>query len=116
MWEWAAGLFEGEGYIALAKQSSYPRMDLTNTDLDVIQKFSTETGSKINGPYNSTRRGRTDFKPIWHTQLGGILGLTMLLNFWPHLGQRRRNRINEVLTAWEHAPVRPIGRPRGKER
>lgn len=105
-WAWAAGLFEGEGCIGLTKvkgRSSktgkpityyyYPRLSMSLTDLDTLERFVSVVGGKIRGPYPPPKGKR---KPVafWHVDTDHaeeIIG-----KFYPYLGKRRQAKAREV--------------------
>jgi hypothetical protein len=104
---WAAGLFEGEGYIGNYSQGGYlgRKARVTNTDLEVLQKFQLAIGfGQIYGPRKQTA---TERKPIWSWEVGRqehIQALVAMLWFW--LGSRRREQAKVVLaTLWP--PLKP---------
>jgi len=105
--EWAAGLFEGEGWTGnggskyVTKSGEvhrYPckRCVVQSTDEDVIQTFSKILGvGKMRGPYGPRGRGK---KPFWTWQADGreaVIAITALL---PFMHGRRREQMLKVLS------------------
>lgn len=96
--EWAAGLFEGEGSISLARSRNriYPRLVLASTDEDVVRRFHETIGvGYVNGPYKQANRPHT--KPTWRWEAFGTSARKALPLLLPFLGERRTARANEVL-------------------
>lgn len=96
---WAAGLFEGEGYIS-SRQNRYkqtPMMGLQMTDKDVVERFAATIGvGRIKGPYAQKGIGT---KPTWRWTTWANDDVETVLNrLWLGLGIRRRARAVEVMT------------------
>lgn len=91
---WAAGLFEGEGWLTLSHQKSgrpCAQLGLSSTDEDVVRRFALVIGGRVTGPHEKS--GTWDFKPYWHCQMTRHEDIGIVLAaFWPWLGQRRRAR------------------------
>ena len=106
---WAAGLFEGEGSILFGypkgRTDKRPRFSvtLTTTDIDVLQKFAAVVkNGNIRGPYNYNNPVH---KPFWVWTWCGIKAIYWLRdNFEPFLGNRRRAKLEEVLSLNATAP------------
>ena len=89
--EWAAGLFEGEGSIYQNKvfggKYSYPRIQITMSDEDVIRRFSEVVGIPHYSIHKTTKENR---KQCWTWRTGvrdevrHILGMLL-----PYFGNRR---------------------------
>lgn len=97
---WAAGLFEGEGCIykaVMKKKYIYIRLNVTSTDLDVLQKFhSIVRYGKI---YNKTVQAHCKPAYAWQLQkssdqIDEVKNIIML--FEPYLGRRRRAKAVEL--------------------
>jgi len=111
---WLAGLFEGEGCIALGKskyklkdgaasQSVYPVVVMASTDKDVIDKFHKLVGfGRLYGPYWL----KLSTKPQWIWRGSGWQATRALWGtIGGHLGTRRAARFQEVLAK---EPVLPM--------
>lgn len=93
---WAAGLFEGEGSIFWHTANNGPRMQMSSTDHDVLDRFHhvVERG-RIYGPYTKLAPAR---RPRWDWITGGQKNCgTLCALFWPFLGERRRAKVEAVL-------------------
>lgn len=98
---WAAGVFEGEGYIGHNKIA--PRCGLAMTDEDVVRRLHAIMGI---GSVHRADRSRRGHKPIWAWGVGGFPSTQYVLAlFWPWLGQRRRLRAKEILTEFATRPA-----------
>lgn len=107
---WAAGIFEGEGTISLARSS--PVLSVSSTDEDVLLKFHqiVQCGV-VDGPYNLARKPKkgstTPTKPFWQWRTYGFeKPQAVLALFWHWLCQRRRRRAREVLGVCKNGGVR----------
>lgn len=93
---WAAGLFEGEGSIQLwqdtKSERSYPRLELSSTDQDVVLRFAGILGGAIYGPIERENR-----KPFWRWTATGERARSALAVLAPQLGARRTARMDDVL-------------------
>ena len=69
---WAAGIVDGEGYIALEKRKDrkrkMPIVVVTNTDMRILNKLHKYFGGKI---YINRRHLRPESKPCWFWRLRG---------------------------------------------
>lgn len=94
---WAAGLFEGEGYIGFVKRGPghVAVMAVSMTDEDVVRSFHARVGvGRVDGPY--IRGGKRKPSWQWHA-IGFENAQALVVAFWPWLGQRRRATALEVL-------------------
>ncbi len=89
---WAAGLFEGEGYICNPdRKRPRPRimLGLVTTDEDVVRRFQRAVGKgKVGGPFTQQGLGK---KPFWRWAVYGPVPVSeILMMLWLGLGERRR--------------------------
>lgn len=95
---WAAGLFEGEGWITerLRKDGiKIPTLGLRSTDEDVLRTFHRILGMRgtINGPL----AGRpANWKPIWQWLVQHKAAREVAPVLFPRLHARRQKRMIEV--------------------
>lgn len=95
---WLAGILEGEGCFTNSFQNgndySTPRLQLSMTDKDVVEKAAVLLQSKV----TSTDWRTKGDKAVFRTTLARRDDLKMILeNIYPHMGQRRQNKIDELL-------------------
>lgn len=97
---WAAGLFEGEGYITIfqMEHNVLPliRLGITMTDRDVLERFCriVECG-RVTGEH---RFGREHHKPTFRWAIGNRKDVErILLAFLPYLGERRTAKAQLML-------------------
>lgn len=113
---WLAGFLEGEGSFGWYRHSnrgySIANIQVSSTDLDVVQKAAVLFGVKARGPYNNSRLGFApeNCKPIYKTSVGGKLAIQWLMTLYPFMGARRRERFREILNHWKNDPPRKLGR------
>lgn len=92
-----AGIVDGEGSIDL-RNGRYPRLQINMTDRDVLKRCQAIVGGlgHVRGPY-----GRGPNKPMFSWDVSRSASAAgLLLTLYPFLGQRRRQRIREVLAEW----------------
>ena len=97
--EWAAGLFEGEGYFYSAqvnqggRRYSYAAAGLQMTDEGEVRDFHEIVGvGAVHGPYHAPNR-----KPTWKWYTSDARPVIRLLEPW--LGQRRLVQAINALAA-----------------
>lgn len=92
---WAAGLFEGEGYISKDTVGYGCRLGIAMTDGDVVESFINVFNRP--GKLSSRKRG-SKYKTIheWYVNKFEDVQFICVL-MWPWLKTRRRTKIKEVL-------------------
>jgi hypothetical protein len=86
---WAAGLFEGEGCITQDSRSKLPRLELSMSDKDVVEKFISTVG------YGSLKskdfsKYQPQYKVQWRWAIQKASEVNrILMMFLPYLGERR---------------------------
>jgi hypothetical protein len=100
---WAAGLFEGEGSLAVTGQKRNGlRLQLKMTDEDCVRMFQEICGGHIYGPYNTAERPHffadgSKRKPNWSWSSAGTAHASWVLSkLFPYLHGRRRARAIEL--------------------
>lgn len=107
---WAAGLFEGEGYVGVNNNYKYPHgtLQLGSTDSDIVYRFHSIVGmGNVYGPFYRGPGKVKERKPIWKWSANGwdkVERLFLLIGPW--LGKRRTEKFEEVL-ALKHANYKP---------
>jgi hypothetical protein len=43
-------------------------------------------------------------KTSWRIRSNGLPALDLMIRIYPHLGVRRREKVREILSVWEHNP------------
>jgi len=111
---WAAGLFEGEGCIALdtywtsSKRRHRLALSLGMTDEDVVTRFVQIVGV---GRVRLQNRDNGWVQPHWRDQYLWEIGgrkdcLRIAAMFLPYLGTRRRKKLVECLSAMDTVDLR----------
>ena len=95
--EWAAGLFEGEGYIRQFNPNHITyEVKIKMTDYDVLQRMQSLYGGYL-GP---TMKAKPHYKDIFEWALTSKSAVKeFLLNILPHLGLRRTYLAQNLLDA-----------------
>lgn len=108
---WAAGLFEGEGFVGphdYRKHRPAWMMAVVMTDEDVVRRFHRIVGvGTVCGPAKPRAEGHL---PTWRWQVASrkyIYALCVAL--WPFMGRRRQERMTQAI---QELP--PVGRTRRK--
>ena len=99
--EWAAGLYEGEGY--LTRYRNRWELGIKMTDLDVLQDFYdfVRCGNR-RGPYHTPSQ-KPHHKPyyLWRTYNKKEI-FTIVAEFYPLMCKRRLEKFNEFLHHYQH--------------
>ena len=110
---WAAGLFEGEGSICLKRTGNrkktgerrtncYPRLSLSSTDRDVLDKFVIIMGVGT-VMIKSTPTEKPHWKPAWTWDVTAASARHAIALMFTHLGTRRRTKALEVFGGYLEA-------------
>lgn len=105
-----AGLFEGEGCFSTHRSkwkgahhtliTKQPRCQLAMTDRDVVERVAMFLGTRLLGPYENNRQQEhhiKDNKPMFMVSMTGNKAKEFIQMIYPLLGERRRQRIDEML-------------------
>ena len=95
---WAAGLFEGEGTFSFSQQRA--RASMASTDIDVLERFRGIVGV---GGIGAVSPRKPHHKPAWQWWANGADAEAVFNAFAPWLGERRRKRGGEVISARQRA-------------
>jgi len=99
--EWAAGLFEGEGWLSVRKNGKQWEMGVKMTDKDVVKAFyeSVEVGN-FTGPYRpASMPAHNKSCWIWKAYAKKDI-FKVICDFYPYMGERRRAKFDEFLTTY----------------
>jgi hypothetical protein len=111
---WAAGLFEGEGWISI--QGRTPSIGIQMCDKPILDRFRIYVG--IGNIYSRKTKSTPEIKsrkPQWAWRASGFQRVQAILAYlWPWLGARRRARAKQVLEIAKQGRCRS-GRPRGRK-
>lgn len=105
---WAAGLFDGEGYVGCNKHTKkkyrHLRINVGQTDTEVLCRFSDAVGlGRINGP-TKARPGHFGKKEMWTLSINGyeeVQAAVAMLWRWLS-GPKRRQATLALLDAREY--------------
>lgn len=96
---WLSGLLEGEGYFGLVNNRvngnlyRYARIGLTMTDRDVVERVACYFNRRMRANKPSKPGGRPQFR----ITLQGSRAIELMKILHPHMGERRRKQIDDVL-------------------
>lgn len=113
---WAAGLFEGEGWIgfkqpasatSLAKGGPHLEMRLGMTDEDVVRRFAevASVGS-VYGPYRKFAPDGHEIKTSWSFISSGKEAYALIIALLPWLHSRRQEQAMTAVRSWLDSTVR----------
>lgn len=99
---WAAGIVDGEGYVALAKRkdrkNKMPIVAVHNTNMDILNVLQRHFGGKI---YINRRNFRPNCKPCWFWRITGRKCILFLKGINPWL-VGKKDKSNEVMKYGEY--------------
>lgn len=91
---WLAGLFEGEGTVAVNGRSLTVRIGMT--DSDVVARAAEIMQAKV----YARDPARKNYKKVWTAQIKGAVAAGVIMTLYPWLGVRRRAQATSALAAW----------------
>lgn len=106
---WIAGLLEGEGAFMLSRNLVknregrvylYPKIVINMTDRDIIQRVCTLWQTKL----YELPMYRDDRKPAYRAHKTGAPAVEVMKAIYPHMGERRKAKIDEILSEWDARP------------
>ena len=102
---WISGLLEGEGCFDqhYYRNRPYPRISLAMTDSDTVEKAASILGNK------TYKRKPYGYKEQFMTQVCGSRAAGWMMILFPYLGNRRQNKIKEILSEWKSIPLTSRG-------
>lgn len=109
---WLAGLLEGEGSFHISTKRGKPSSLLVvvqMTDGDIIERVAQLFNRPMHGPY---KRRNPSYKPFYSTSISASSAASWMMTLYPFLGQRRREKIKELLHFWRAQAAGRGGRPR----
>jgi len=92
---WLAGLVEGEGAFLVNHYSLV--MVISSTDFDVIDRAGKIMNAPVRGPYKQSIGG-LGTKPFYRVT---AYGAPWPMTLFSQLGERRRSKIEELLSVWK---------------
>jgi len=98
-----AGVLEADG--CFTEKHGTPVVVVGMTDEDVVRRLQRMTGSgKVNGPY--LNRAGHNVKPMWHWSVDRQHeAYALMVAVYGFLGERRQQRISEILKRWIARPI-----------
>lgn len=95
-WAWFAGLFEGQGNLALHRSTpGRCRFQIKTTDEAVARLALNRIGGRVFGPYSYRYADGRRRKPFWVWVSDGISPLHVGTRIWPWLGDTKRARLRD---------------------
>ena len=98
---WAAGLYEGEGYLSTKGKANGWRLAVRMTDYDVVKAFhDTIQVGKMYGPCRPPSKP-DHHKSHWEVYVHNKHDIfKVICDFYPYVGERRRAKFDEFLTTY----------------
>lgn len=117
---WLAGIIEGEATLGFhhsrekTRDKRLPEISVKMTDKDIMQRIAKLLGAKLYGPYIQTMKKRFPnqfghYKSVYHVVFRGKKAIGLLFTIYTFLGERRRERAQELITQWK-AGAKPLER------
>ena len=103
--EWAVGLFEGEGSLYKDSRRDTWSLQVRMTDKDVVQMFADvmDTGNLVHDESGQPRRIRTGRKACYRWTCSRKAEVKrIILKMLPLLGDRRAHRVLDCLDSYEN--------------
>lgn len=97
---WLAGLLEGEASFTWSRS---PKVQVEMTDRDVIERVAREMGAK-----HIARRERRGNQPTYTAAVYGPTAVQVMAKVRPHMGQRRADRIEGIVSRYFGVTPRPV--------
>lgn len=93
---WLAGVLEGEGCFLKPSPSkpNNPVIVVSMTDEDVVARIA----KLFDTTYYKSVAKRMHWKPTFITRLTGVRAVSMMQRLYPLMGQRRQQRIAEIVS------------------
>lgn len=109
---WLAGLLEGEGWFGTTnchvkgKTYRYPRVGVSMTDRDVIERVAAFWGNKVAvlRPYGVSK------KTQYRVMISGKKAAEYMVMLRPHMSKRRQEQIDAVLAEWNSREPTDVSR------
>ncbi len=112
---WVAGLLEGEGCFRVYRDTQHcrsrtyvylrPRVICAMTDRDVIERLQLVTDM---GRVAIARKTAPGHKPYWRwTVSRDADAMELMRSLYPHMGERRRAKIEEIAIWWRLTELMP---------
>ena len=111
---WVAGLLEGEGCFSnRANQkngtNNQIRIALEMTDEDVIRRAAKILHGNVMGPYvRKSTHGSGFDKPMYRADWAGSRAAGIMMTVYSFMGNRRQERIKEILNLWKADKRKPL--------
>lgn len=100
---WVAGLLEGEGCFQNHPTQVTPRVVLSMSDRDTVEKYATIVGATA----KILIRDFTAKKTAFVCTISGRLAVGWMMTIFPLMSKRRQGKIKEVVARWRERPSRP---------
>ena len=98
--EWAAGLFEGEGWLYQKKDKPHLwQLGVRMTDKDVLESIHAIMGvGYLRGPFKGAKDHYKN-NYTWRVYTTADI-FKVICEFYPYMGERRRAKFDEFLTTY----------------
>ncbi len=101
---WLGGLLEGEA--SFMSRRGCPKIGLQMTDLDTVERAAAILGVSV-GAFSRKPKGKATYKPVWHLAVHGVRAISWMMTLYQFLGERRQEKVREILTAWRESRAAP---------
>ena len=99
---WMAGIIEADGNISLARGVT-PRINVSMSDLDTIQKVADMFGSKVLVLTSHKKLpGREHHKTMYRSSVGDRRAASWLMTLFSFLSHRRKMQASKAIMSWRN--------------
>lgn len=100
---WVAGLLEGEGCFQNHPTQVTPRVVLSMSDRDTVERYAATVGATAKILIRNFATKKTAFV----STISGRLAVGWMMTIFPLMSKRRQSKIKEVVSKWREKPARP---------
>lgn len=93
---WLSGILEGEGCFRITGGGA--QIALAMTDKDVVEKAASVLGGNLGKPFQPKQKNR---KIRYVVRVHGRLAISWMMTIFDLMGERRKQKIMEVLKYWK---------------
>src|SRR5256885_1789361 len=97
---WFAGLYEGEGTVAIERRKLIPRLHVEMTDEDIIRRAAAITRGHFYKARSRASSAHPHWRDVYRLVISHDRAMAWLMMMLPFLGQRRREQAIRALTYW----------------
>jgi hypothetical protein len=94
---YAAGILDGEGCFRTSTDGHSPRVQVSMTDLDVLQRLQDTFGC---GTIRPLSKRKAHWKDAWVWRCSGNDAARVMIAILPYVSARREQKMDEIMETW----------------